>query len=150
MKPSRIVAAVFAGVLAAAGAAPLHAQVAAGATIGWGWPGDGPFVPHRYVPSWHGWIGPRGSCSTMACVDNPYLRRAIQRELAQFEFLRELEERAQHGFHSYAGPMYGARGDWPPPTPEAQVQPAFRGSGEIRPEFIGTGQPLQESAERPR
>jgi hypothetical protein len=79
-----------------------------------------------------------------ACVDNPYLRRAIQRELAQLEHLRELEERAQRGLQSYGTPLYAARGDWPPPTPEAQVQPAYRGSGEIRPEFSGTGQPRQD------
>jgi len=150
VKQSRVVAAVFAGVLAAAGAAPSRAQVAAGATIGWGGPGDGPHAPYRYGPNWHGWIGPRGPCSASACVDNPYLRRAIQRELAQFEYLRELEERAQRGFQSYGTPLYGARGDWPPPTPEAQVQPAYSGSGEIRPEFSGTGQPRQDSAEPPR
>ena len=56
-------------------------------------------------------------------VDNPYLRRAIQRELAQLEHLRELDERAQRGLQPY-GPMAGARGDWPPPTPEEHVQPA--------------------------
>ena len=150
MKQSRIVAAVFAGVLAASGAASSQAQVAAGATIGWGWPGDGPYVPYRHGPHWYGWAGPWGPCGGSACVDNPYLRRAIQRELAQFEYLRELEERAQRGFQSYGTPPHGARGDWPPPTPEAQVQPAYRGSGEIRPEFSGTGQPRQDSAGPPR
>ena len=146
MKQSRIVAAVFAGVLAASGAASSQAQVAAGATIGWGWPGDGPYLPYRHGPHWYGWAGPWGPCGGSACVDNPYLRRAIQRELAQFEYLRELEERAQRGFQSYGTPQHGARGDWPPPTPEAQVQPAYRGSGEIRPEFSGAGQPRQDAA----
>ena len=150
MKQWRIAAAVFAGALAAAGAAPSQAQVAAGATIGWGWPGYGPYMPYRYGPYWHGWIGPRGPCGAGACIDDPYLRRAIQRELAQFEYLRELEERAQRGFQSYGTPPYGARGNWPPPTPEAQVQPAYRGSGEIRPEFSGTGQLHRDSAGRPR
>lgn len=147
MKQWRIVAAVFAaGVLAAPGAAPSQDQVAAGATIGRGWPGYGPSVPYRYGPYWHGSLGPWGPCGTSACVDNRYLRRAIQRELAQFEYLRELEERAQHGFQSFGAPLYGARDDWPPPTPEAQVQPAYRGSGEIRPEFSRTGQPRQDPA----
>ncbi len=150
MNQSHIRAAVLAGVLAAAGVVPSQAQWAAGATIGWGWPGHGPSVPYRYGPHWFGRTGPWGPCSAGACVDSPYLRRAIQRELAQFEHLRELEERAQRGLQSYGTPLYGARGDWPPPTPEAQVQPAYRGSGEIRPEFSGVGQPHQDFAGPPR
>jgi hypothetical protein len=146
VKQSLIRAAMFAGVLAATGAVPSQAQVVGGATIGWGWPGDGPYLAYRYGLYRYGWFGPWGPCSAGACVDNPYLRRAIQRELAQLEYRSELEERAQRGFQSYGRPLYGARGDWPPPTPEAQVQPAYRGSGEIRPEFSGTGQPRQDLA----
>jgi hypothetical protein len=146
VKQSRILAAMFAGLLAATGAVPSQAQVAAGATIGWGWPGDGPYLAYRYGPYRYGWIGPWGPWSAGAWVDNPYLRRAIQRELAQLEYRSELEERAQRGFQSYGRTLYGARGDWPPPTPEAQVQPAYRGSGEIRPEFSGTGLPRQDLA----
>ena len=146
MKQSRIVAAVFAGVLAATAADESQAQVSAGATFGWGWSG-GLYPPYRCGPFWNGWIGPWGPCSAGAAwVDDPFLRRAIQRELAQHEYLRELEERAQRGLQSYRTPPYGARGDWPPPTPEAQVQPAYRGSGEIRPEFSGAGQPRQDAA----
>jgi len=141
---------MFAGLLAATGAVPSQAQVAAGATIVWDWPGNGPYLPYRYGPYGYGGIGPWGPCSAVGCVDNPYLRRAIQRELAQLEFRSELEERARRGLQSYGRPPYGARDDWPPPTPEAQVQPAYRGSGEIRPEFTGTGQPRQDLAGPPR
>ena len=145
MKESRIVAAVFAGVVAAAGAVPSHAQLAARATMGWGWPGNGPYAPYLHGRYWYyGWASPWGPCGAGACVDNPYQRRAIQRELAQLEHLRELEERAQRGLQSYGTPLSGARGDLPPPTPEAQVQPAYRGSGTIRPEFSGSGQPRQD------
>jgi hypothetical protein len=150
VKQSRIVAAVFAGVLAAAGAVPSQAQVAAGLTVGWGWSGLGPVLPYRTGPFGHGWFGPWPPCGAGGCIDDPFLRRAIQRELAQFEHLRELEERAQRDFRSYAAPLHGARSDWPPPTPEAQVQPAFRGSGEIRPEFSHAGQLRQDSAVPPR
>ena len=141
---SRIVAAVVAGWLATAGAAEPQAQVVAGATVGW--PAYGTYGPFHYGPFGYGWIGPWGPCGAGACVDGPHLRRAIQRELAQLEYLRELDERAQRGLQSYGLPPYGARGDWPPPTPEAQVQPAYRGSGEIRPEFSGAGQPRQDAA----
>jgi hypothetical protein len=144
VKQSHIPAAMLAGVLAVVGVIPAQAQLAVGATVGWGWPGHGPSVPYRYGAHWAGRTGPWGPCSAGACVDSPYLRRAIQRELAQLEHLREVEERAQRGLQSYGPPMYGARGDWPPPTPEAQVQPAYRGSGEIRPEFSGFGQPRQD------
>jgi hypothetical protein len=80
-----------------------------------------------------------------ACADNPYLRRAIRRELAQLEYLRELEDRAQRSFQTHGTLLYGARGDWPPPTPEAEVMPAYRDSGEIRPEFSRSGEPRQDS-----
>lgn len=146
MKQSRILAAMFAGVFAVAGVVPSHAQMAAGASFGWGRPGYGPYLPYRYGPYGYGWSGSWRPCSTGACLDDPYLRRAIQRELAQLEHLREVEERAQRGLQSYGTPPYGARGDWPPPTPAAQVQPAYRGSGEIRPEFSGSGQPRQDIA----
>ena len=150
MKQSRVVAAVFAGVLAAVGAAESQAQVAAGATVGWGWPGYGPYGPYRYGLYGYGRIGPWGSCGFGACVDSPYVRRAIRRELEQLEYLRELEERAQWGFPPAGTPLYGLRRDWVPPTPEAQVQPAYRDSGEIRPEFSRAGQPRQDSAGPPR
>lgn len=137
---------MFAGVLAVAGVALSQAQLATGATIVWGWPGYGHYAPYRYGPNWYRWTGPWGLCSAGACVDSPYLRRAIQRELTQLEHLRELEERVQRGFPSYRTPLYGARGDWPPPTPEAQIQPAYRGSGEIRPEFSRNGEQRQDFA----
>jgi hypothetical protein len=144
VKSSRMHAARFAAMLVAASAAPAQAEVIAGTTIGWSWPGYGIFVPIRYGPYGFGWVGPWLPCNAGPCIDNPYLRRAIQRELALFEYRNELEERSQRVLQSYGRPPYGARGDLPPPTPEAQVQPAYRGSGEIRLEFSGTGQPRQE------
>jgi hypothetical protein len=146
VKHSRILAAAFAGVIAAAGVLPSHAQVSAGAIIGWGWPGNGPYAPYLYGRYGYGWASPWGPCGAGACVDSPYLRRAIQRELAQLEHLRELDEHAQRGLQSYGAALYGARRDWPPPTPEAQLQPAYRGSGEIRPEFSLTGHPHRDDA----
>ena len=148
MKQSRVVAAVFAGVLAAGGAAESQAEVAAGVTFSW--PGYGPSALHRYGLYVYGWIGPWGSCGVGACVDNPYVRRAIRRELEQLEHLRELEERAQWGFPPADTPLHGLRRDWVPPTPEAHVQPAYRDSGEIRPEFSHAGQPRQDPAGPPR
>ena len=148
MKQSRIVAAVLSGALAVV-ATTSQAQVAPGAVVDWGWPWYGPSVPYGYGLYGYGWIAPWGPCGAGACVDDPYLRRAIRRELQRLEYHRELEERAKRGFPP-AGPLYGWRGDWPPPTPEAQVQPAYHGSGEIRPEFSHAGEPRQDSAGPPR
>ncbi len=145
MKQSRVVVAVLAGVLAVGAATESQAQVAAGAALNSGWPGYGSYAPYRYGLYGYGWIGQWGPCGVGSCVDDPYLRRAIRLELERQEYLRELEERAQHGFQSEATPLYGVRRDLPPPTPEAQVQPAYRGSGEIRPEFSGAGQPSRNS-----
>lgn len=150
MKQSRVVAAVFAGVLAAAGAAESQAGVTAEVTVGWGWPGSGPSALHRYGLHGYGWVGPWGSCGVGACVDNPYVRRAIRRELEQLEHLRELEERAQWGFPPAGTPLHSLRRDWVPATPEADVQPAYRDSGEIRPEFSSAGQPRLDPAGPPR
>ena len=147
MKQSRIVAALFAGALAVVPATS-QAQATAGAIVEWGWPGYGPSMPYGGLYG-YGWIVPWGPCGAGACVDDPYLRRAIRRELQRLEYHRELEERAKRGF-APAGPLYGGRGDWPPPTPEAQVQPAYHGSGEIRPEFSRAGEPRQDSAGPPR
>jgi hypothetical protein len=128
VKWSRIVSAVLAGVLATTGTAAAQDPAAAGASYG-------PHAPGRFAVFGMGWFGGWGPCDFGGCADSPYLRRAIQRELAQLEHLRDLEERAQRALQSHSLPPYGARGDRPPPTPDEQVQPAYRGSGEIRPEF---------------
>jgi hypothetical protein len=114
-----------------AASAPSGAQFVGGA-VGWGWSGISPF--------WPGAGGPWAVCGAGVCADGPYLRRAIQREIARLEFLGELEERAQRGAALGRLP-YVHRMDAPPPTPEAHIQPAYRNSGEIRPEFSSSGSP---------
>jgi hypothetical protein len=147
VKQSRIAAGLFAGALAAAGVGESLAQAAVGAGIGWGWgaPAFGPYAPYGYGPYGHGWVGPFGPCGVAGCIDDPYLRRAIRRELEQQELRRELEERARSGFPGAGPPAYGLRRDPAPPTPESQLQPAYRGTGEIRPEFRDAGQARPES-----
>jgi hypothetical protein len=134
---SRIITAIAAVLLAATGAASVRAQIVVGTGFVWGWHTYWPNLPYRYGPQWFGWIG---QCGAGLCVDSPYLRRAIQREIVQFEHLRDLEQRTQPSLHTFARPLYLAAAGWPPPTPEAHVQPAYRRSGEIRPEFSATGQ----------
>jgi hypothetical protein len=129
MSSQRLRALLASILVAASTSAP--AQYVSG-VIGWGWPGYGPY--------WPGYVGPLAPCGFSGCADNPYLRRAIQREIARMEFLNELEERAQRGAALGRLP-YVHTADWPPPTPEAHIQPAYRRSGEIRPEFTSSGTP---------
>jgi hypothetical protein len=149
VRQSRVVAALFVGTLAAGAAAASQAEVAAGAGVSWGGGWYGPYAPYHYGGYRYGGLYPWSPCGTSACVDDPYLRRAIRRELELHEHLRELEERAKRGF-APADPLYGSRRDWPPPTPQAQVQPAYRGSGEVRPEFSRAGEPRQDFGGPPR
>ena len=73
------------------------------------------------------------------CVDDVQVRRAVRRELQLQELRRELELR-EGGFPPGAGSAYGVDRPAPPPTPESHLQPRYRGSGEVRPEYRDTGQ----------
>jgi len=146
VKQSGVIAIVLAGVLAVQPVAEPRAEVAAGVSLSWGWPGYGSYPLYRDGLYGYGWIGPRGGCGAGACIDDPYLRRAIRRELELHEHVRDLEERSRRGYPPEGTLLYGERRDLPPPTPESDVQPDYRGSGEIRPEFSGAGQPRRDSA----
>src|SRR4030095_3317252 len=81
LKRSWILASCVAAMLAAAAAFPSQAQINFGAPIRLGWVGYGPYWPY-----WYGWSGSWSPCAPGACVDNLYLRRAIQREIARLEY----------------------------------------------------------------
>jgi len=68
------------------------------------------------------------------------LRRAVRREIQSQELRRELELRAGDGSARGGERVYGVRRDPPPPTPESELQPRYRGAGEVRPEFRNAGQ----------
>jgi hypothetical protein len=122
---SHLLRLAFAGVVATA-AATAAAQTVNG-VVAWGWPVAGPF--------WPGFGAPVGACAIGGCTDGPALRRAIQREITRMQFLSELDARSNATF----GHIH--RTEAPPPTPDAHIQPAYRGSGEILPQFRQVGEP---------
>jgi hypothetical protein len=73
-------------------------------------------------------------------VDSVELRRAVRRELQLQELRRELEADSVAGALRGRGSAFGVRRDPPPPTPESEMQPRYRGSGEVRPEYRRAGQ----------
>ena len=103
------------------------------------------WAPHHPYPAWgasvvygHGgpWIG--GACGGYAygygygCGLGPDFRIQLRREL-RFQALREGDPPATQP----AFPLF--QRDLPPPTPESDIQPAYRDASQIRPEFRRPG-----------
>ncbi len=132
----------LAALLAAPGQAVAQAVAQAGAAVGgvvgWPWPVYGPYGPYPYP---YDAYAPWGPCAPGICVDGMDVRRAVRREMQLQELRRELELRAAGGFPGGGASPYGVPRDPPPPTPESHLQPQYRGSGDVRPEFRGAGQP---------
>jgi hypothetical protein len=135
-----MLAAFSAALLAAPGAAFAQSDTAVGVGAVWPRPGYGPYGPYPYGPYPYGGYGPWGPCLYGPCADNMELRRAVRRELQLQELRRELEQGSGYGPSSSGGGGFGVRRDPPPPTPESEMQPRFRGSGEVRPEYRSAGQ----------
>jgi len=88
-----------------------------------------------------GAYSPQGPCAPGLCAYPVALNRAIRRELHQQELRRELEQRAENASRAVIQSPYIAPRYLPPATPESHLQPGYRGTGEIRPEFRTTGRP---------
>jgi len=124
-------------------AAPARTEVEVGAAVQWAWPGPGlhPGFPYGPYPAYpYGRYGPWGPCVPGSCLDDIYVRRAVRRELQQQELRRELELRERGGYPGSEAGSYGVPRPAPPPTPDSHLQPRYRGSGEVLPEFRGSGQ----------
>lgn len=132
------------GLLCAACALPGHAQAPAGAAD------YRPPPPYAGYPAWYppaayapwypyGGYAPWWPCAVGPCANDLQVRRAVRRELQQQELRREIEARqaAQSAATRPDGSGWAYR---PPPTPDSHLQPAYRGTGEIRPEYRDTGQ----------
>lgn len=104
-------------------------DVATGGWVVWQWPVYGPYAPYPY-----GGFAPWASCMHWPCVDGGQLRRDFRREMRAQELRRTLDLRADREapreLQYFGMPRY-----LPPPTPESQVQPRYRGSGDVRPEY---------------
>jgi len=152
--PLRTLAILCAAIAGSAGAAFAQPGAAIGGAAGRASSVQvhGPYAPYWYgapAPYWYGAYAPYGygayapwgPCAAGLCGDGTWLRSAIRRELQQQELRRELELRAGGGVPPGGGSPYGAQRPPPPPTPESQLQPAYRGSGEVRPEYRDAGRP---------
>jgi hypothetical protein len=105
--------------------------------VGWPWPAYGPYWSYPY-----GAYAPWSACRRGFCPDDLWLLGAIRREMQQEELRRDLERRAGAGFPQGGESLYGVPRYLPPPTPESQLQPAYRGSGDVRPEYRNSGHAL--------
>jgi hypothetical protein len=98
-------------------------------------------APYPMLPGWGGsvyygyggpWIG--GACGGYGygCGLGPDYRTQLRRELR----LQELREGSPPA--TYPADPWSQR-DLPPPTPESEIQPAYREASQIRPEFRRPG-----------
>ena len=91
-------------------------------------------VPHR-MPFAFGIYDPWFVCiPPYGCQDSLQLRLELERDRR----LQELRERAARSEPRLQGPAEGPWGGQrylPPATPEANIQPAYRGASQLRPEY---------------
>jgi uncharacterized membrane protein len=122
--------------LCALGGSLAQADVAIDGAALWQWPLYGPYAGYPY-----GAVAPWVPCAPWTCVDANQLRRDLRREMRSQELRRELELRASGGLRSGTESLFGTPRYIPPSTPAAQVQPRYRGSGEVRPQYHDANQP---------
>ncbi len=98
------------------------------------------------VPLARGMYDPWLSCTPpYRCRDPIQLRL----ELERYGRMQELRERATQSEPRIYGPGDGPWGSQryiPPATPEANIQPAYRGASKLRPEYEQSAQPIGEPA----
>lgn len=126
----------FTAAFAALGALAIEA-VAGGFVVGTDvqiWPGFAPY-PGAPPPIIYDAFG--RCLAPLGCADYEQLRRFLDR------YERNYGQRFAADKPALQPPAQ--RRDVPP-TPEAQIQPAYRGASQLRPEFEQAGKPLQRSS----
>ena len=98
------------------------------------------------VPLARGMYDPWFSCNPpYRCSNSVQLRLELERDRR----MQELRERATQPEPRIYGPVYGTWGLQryiPPATPEANIQPAYRGASQLRPEYEQSPRPNGEPA----
>ena len=99
-------------------------------------------VPYAYgVPFGYGLYDPWFSClPPYFCRDPWQLRVELERERRMQE-LRELATPSAPRAYGLGDGPWGWQRYIPPPTPEANIQPAYRGVSQLRPEYEQSAQP---------
>jgi hypothetical protein len=102
--------------------------------------------PYYGVPLARGMYHPWFSCTPpYRCRDPVQLRLELERDRR----MQELRERATQPEPRIYGPgdgPWGLQRYIPPATPEANIQPAYRGASQLRPEYERSTQPSGEPA----
>jgi hypothetical protein len=97
-----------------------------------------PLTPGMYYP-WFSCVPP------YRCGDPVQMRL----ELERYHRMQELRGRATQPEPRIYGPVgdgpWGLQRYIPPATPEANIQPAYRGTSQLRPEYEQSGQPVREA-----
>jgi hypothetical protein len=101
----------------------------------------------RPAPAWPAWPYPAPHDFAAPCLAGGICARAPAHEgwrerRERFEALRrEPAAPAAPGFDLWdnAGSPWGYVRRLPPPTPESEIQPRYRGASQVRPEFSGAG-----------
>jgi len=100
-----------------------------------------PLARGIYDPWYDFWIG----CTLpYRCFDPWQMRIELERDRR----MQELRERATPSAHIYRpgdGP-WGQQPYIPPATPEANIQPAYRSTSQLRPEYQQSAQPIGKAA----
>ena len=92
------------------------------------------------VPLARGIYDPWFSCtSPYRCRDSVQVRLELERHRRMQE-LRERAPQPEPHIYGPGGGIWGLQRYIPPATPEANIQPAYRGSGQLRPEYEQSGQ----------
>ena len=102
------------------------------------------------VPMARGMYDPWFSCALPYRCGDPVQMRL---ELERYRRTQELRERATQSEPRIDGPGDGPWGRQryvPPATPEANIQPAYRGASRLRPEYEQTGRAISEPATESR
>ena len=102
------------------------------------------------VPLAFGIYDPWLTCTPpYGCYDAAQLRIELERD-RRLQELRALAARSEARAHGPGDGPWGRQRYLPSPTPDANIQPAYRGTGQVRPEYEHSSQVRKPAAESPQ
>ena len=97
------------------------------------------------APLTRGMYDPWFSCTPYRCRDSVQLRLELERHRRMLE-LSELATQPEPRIYGPGDGIWGLQRYIPPATPEANIQPAYRGASQLRPEYEQSARPSGERA----